>query len=124
VFQGAIALSITPAVCEEPSQAGKEALVVEYLASAPWNLSAFMRDLQRTPFLRDIGTTLMRVAVLVSIEFGYEGRLCLFAVPRARGFYQQCKMFDLGDTLYHNEALRRFEMTVQGATEFMGRSLQ
>lgn len=114
-------LDTAPVACIAEEHRGQMAITVEYLASAPWNISRYMQELQRPPFLRSIGLDLMRVAVTVSMQSGHAGRLSLFGVPKAREFYSgPCHMIDLGAEPHGaDDELFRFEMTEAQAVRFL-----
>ena len=71
------------------------------------------------PRYRGVGSILIRVAIALSEDLGFRGRLGLHSLPQADGFYADtCNMVDLGvDRDYHN--LRYFEMTPECAQAFI-----
>lgn len=72
---------------------------VDYLESAPWNLKSFVE----VPRYIGVGTVLMAEAVRISVEAGFEGRVGLHSLPQAEGFYEKCKLTQLGtDPSYYD----------------------
>ena len=65
---------------------------VEALASAPWNRSA----IERPPFLRGVGRTLLLFARRRSVELGYGGRVGFHSLLEAEGFYRHLQVPDYG----------------------------
>ncbi len=65
---------------------------------------------KRATCYRKAGDLLLRAAILLSRETGWEGRVGLHALPQAESFYRDRHMSDLGiDSAY--QGLRYFEMT-------------
>jgi len=93
----------------------EEVLYVDYIESAPWNL----RELCSQPCFLAIGTSLMMVAILISKEMGFNGRVGLHSLSQSLGFYQQrCGMTSLGqDRLYHS--LEYFEYNLEQAQTWL-----
>jgi hypothetical protein len=120
-IQGALVVSTKPTACKSSEHDGQLGLGIEFLATAPWNIGRFMRPIRRQPFLDLVGPTLMRVAISMSqATQGCEGRLYLYAVPKAETFYSgNCGMIDIGIETHDGEALRRFEMSSDRAAEFI-----
>ena len=94
-------------------QAGKPVLYIEYIESAPWNLSA----LTDRPLFSGVGVALIQVAIQVSANEGFAGRIALHSLPQSQPFYRRF-MHDLGIDLSHTEKLCYFEMTENQAKEF------
>lgn len=94
---------------------GKPLVYVDYLESAPWNVIPFVT----APIFGGIGMVLMRVAVQLSLDEGFQGRVALHALPQAVEFYQdKCGMQGGGnDPQYQN--LPYFEMTRDLAQKFI-----
>ena len=95
--------------------AGKPLVYVDYLEAAPWNV----KPLVESPLFAGIGMLLMRVAVQVSMEEGFRGRVGLHALPQAEDFYRdKCGMACLGaDPDYQN--LPYYELTAEAAKRFV-----
>ncbi len=95
-------------------QAGKDLIYVEFLATAPWN----RKGLTSEPRYQGVGRLLIAVAVELSFQEEFKGRVGLHSLPNADGFYHRvCGMTDLGpDSTYQN--LRYFEMTQEQANAF------
>ena len=103
----------TAHVCRLPEQAGKHLAYVDYVESAPWNRVEVVAD----PRFSGVGTVMIRAAIEVSREEGFQGRIGLHSLPRSEPFYARCGMSDLGiDGNYEN--LKYFEMTPTQATAF------
>lgn len=100
---------------QEPGEAGKPLVYLDYLEVAPWNRP----ELGSTPRLRGVGTALITAAVALSEDEGFKGRIGLHSLPQADDFYRRrCGMTDLGqDAAYQN--LRYFEMTAAQARAFL-----
>ncbi|WP_162660100.1 hypothetical protein [Tuwongella immobilis] len=78
----------------------KHVLYVEHLAAAPGNIDC---ELWRKRF-RFVGQALLAVAVLLSKQYGHEGRLGLHvADDRAFGFYRHISERHCGGNLFHPE---------------------
>ena len=103
----------TAHVCRLPGQAGKHLAYVDYVESAPWNRA----EIANAPRFGGVGSIMIRTAIEVSREEGFQGRIGLHSLPRSEPFYSRCGMTDLGiDGNYEN--LRYFEMTPEQATAF------
>jgi hypothetical protein len=103
----------TAHVCRLPEQTGKHLAYVDYVESAPWNRLEVVAD----PRFSGVGTVMIRAAIEVSREEGFQGRIGLHSLPRSEPFYARCGMSDLGiDGNYEN--LKYFEMTPEQATAF------
>lgn len=59
-------------------------LEIDFMATAPWNIL-----LHQPESLKGAGTTLMEELVKESTDLGFGGRLKLYAIPRARQFYEK-----------------------------------
>jgi hypothetical protein len=62
---------------------GIDCLEIELMATAPWNI---LKNQPET--LKGAGTRLIIELVNESIQLGFAGKLQLYAIPRARQFYQ------------------------------------
>ena len=96
-------------------QQGKHLVYVEFVSTAPWNRPDFCTK----PQYGGVGSTLIRVAVELSQNEGFKGRIGLHALPQAEEFYRKiCGMTDLGsDVSYYG--LSYFEMTEHQAGKFL-----
>jgi hypothetical protein len=93
---------------------GKSLVYIDYLASAPWNRGS----LQEPPMFRAIGTILFSLAVYLSNELGFKGRVALHSLPKAEAFYRSKGMMDGGlDVKYYN--LRYFELATADAQQII-----
>ena len=97
-------------------QFNKPIVYVDYLATAPWNRTA----VQIPPRYRGVGSVFMAVAIQLSLDMNYRGRIGLHALPAAEPFYQNtCGMTALGrDMTCQN--LMYYEMTEAQAMLFHG----
>jgi hypothetical protein len=87
---------------------------VDYLESAPWNVSSLMPK----PRFRSVGTTLLRVAIQHGMTIGCEGRLGLHSLPQAESFYTHFGMTNCGaDDAYYG--LTYFEILPEQAIELV-----
>jgi len=101
--------------CQIASQKGKDLVYVHFLAAAPWNLPSIVAE----PRFSLVGSILLAVAVNLSIEAEFQGRIGLHSLRQSEDWYRNaCGMTDLGpDHTVHN--LRYFEMTPEQASEFL-----
>lgn len=91
-LQGLMLLDLTK-YSKLPSQVGRHIAYVAFVATAPWNRPDFVEH----PRFRGVGLALMRVAVEVSREESFRGRVGLHSLPQACQFYREvCGMSDLG----------------------------
>lgn len=63
---------------------------VEALVTAPWN----RRRLEKPPYLRGVGRTLLLFARQRSLELGFGGRVGLHALPGSEAFYHRNQMLE------------------------------
>jgi hypothetical protein len=112
--QGLMILDMTKQLARLPSQAEKPLGYIEFLATAPWNRKA----VTGTPAFRGVGGALMHVAIQVSIEDEFQGRIGLHSLPRANDFYEKvCGMTHVGPDP-KKQGLCYFEMTPEQAKRF------
>jgi hypothetical protein len=111
--QGLMMLDLTKS-SRLSSQAGKPLVYVEFLATAPWN----RKELTTSPVFRGVGSVLIYVAIQVSLEEQFHGRIGLHSLPRANDFYQNvCGMTLVGPDP-QKQNLCYFEMTRDQAKRF------
>lgn len=93
----------------------KPLVYVDYLESAPWNV----QPLTDTPIFSGVGLVLIRAAVQLSLEEGFQGRVALHSLKQAEKFYREkCGMQSCGkDEDYHG--LEYFELTREQAKIFI-----
>lgn len=104
-------------------ESGKQALYVDYLATAPWNRPHPVAP-DEARRLRGAGEILIHAAARLSLEedLGLEGRVSLHALPNAREFYQNAVgMRDFGPDA-HYQGLHYFEMTRLLSEAYLARS--
>ena len=95
---------------------------IDYLSTAPWNYEMFLSRIGERSRFRGCGTILMAVAVTLSQELGYNGRVGLHSLVEAEGFYSHvCRMTNMGIDMGRG-GFRYFEMTPGQANDFMQRS--
>ncbi len=103
----------TQGFAREPSQKGKPLVLIELLATAPWNRPT----LAATPRFKGIGRLLLAAAISLSMHEEFGGRIGLHALPQADEWYRvNCGMTDLGMDDNH---MRYFEMTDTQARAFL-----
>jgi hypothetical protein len=84
---------------------------------APWNWT--IEEIGQQPQFKGIGSTLIREAVLLSLEEEFEGRVGLHSLPKAEWFYaNRCGMEALGRDAAKQD-LVYFELTKEGAQRFL-----
>jgi hypothetical protein len=110
-LQGLIAVAARPRYAA--LLPGSEALYVDYIESAPWNLKA-----TGTPKYKGVGAVLLADAIRRSQELGHGGRIGLHSLDSAADWYRGRGMTDLGkDYIYYD--LRYFEYTSGAATAWL-----
>jgi len=99
------------------SQKGKPLVYIEFLETAPWNRVT----LTGQPRYKRVGPALVDVAIQLSMNEGFHGRVGLHSLPQSDDWYRGiCGMTDLGkDPKKQN--LRYFEMTIEQARAFLGK---
>jgi hypothetical protein len=90
---------------------------IEFLATAPWN----RRELCNPRRFAGVGTILAEIAIQLSLDYEFGGRIGLHALPRAADFYRNVlHMTELGpDPDPQHQNLIYFEMTSQQASRFL-----
>ena len=112
--QGLMILN-TLASCRLSCQKNKPLVYIEFLETAPWNRTTLTKE----PRFKRVGPVLMNVAIQVSVQEQFGGRIGLHSLPQADGWYRgKCRMEDLGPD-GHKQNLRYFEMTVEQARTFL-----
>lgn len=99
---------------------GQELVYVHYLESAPWNWE--LPQVQQVAKYRGVGSQLMELSVLWSVQLGFQGRVGLHALPQAEDFYRRrCGMTDLGQDPDRDRyrGMHYFEFTVDQAKQFL-----
>jgi hypothetical protein len=96
---------------------GLELVYIEYLATAPWNRHGFTSE----PLYKGVGQILLAVAVSLSVDLGFRGRIGLHSLPQSEEWYRTiCRMTDLGiDKDYPPGILHYFEFTEAQASSFI-----
>ena len=96
------------------SQAGKPLVYVEFLATAPWN----RKELTSSPVFRGVGSVLVYVAIQLSLDEQFHGRIGLHSLPRANDFYQNVCGLTLVGPDPQKQDMCYFEMTPDQAKRF------
>lgn len=98
-------------------QKGKPLVYIEFLETAPWNRTTLTKEAR----FRRVGPVLVSVAIQVSVQEKFGGRIGLHSLPQSDAWYRdRCRMEDLGPD-EHKQGLRYFEMTVERAQAFLGK---
>ncbi len=89
---------------------------IEYLETAPWNRNSITGETAR---YTGCGSIMLKAAIELSKQEGFQGRVGLHSLPQANNFYgNKVGMIDLGiDDDY--QGLRYFEMTPDIAETFI-----
>jgi hypothetical protein len=96
---------------------GRPLAYVDYLQTAPWNDG----DLVDKPRFGAVGSHLLDGAVKLSLDLEYAGRIGLHSLPASEGFYRRLGLtaVEVERQDRHALGLWYFEMTKQGAEEFL-----
>jgi len=113
--QGLIMLNSNNYFSRLDSDRTKPLMYVSYIETAPWNA----RQYTDAPRFKGIGVKLMHLAIRMSREYGFDGRVGLHSLPQTIGFYSRtCKMEAFGQDS-NCENLEYFEMTTTSAMSFL-----
>ena len=94
---------------------GKPLVYVDFLESAPWNVVPLVKE----PLFVGVGMVLMRVAVQLSLDEGFHGRVGLHALPQSESFYRdKCGMHGCGVDPHYQD-LPYYELTRDRAQKFI-----
>lgn len=100
--------------CRLEENSGQKLVYIDLVATAPWNRPAFVD----VPRYRGVGSMMIKAAIELSDEQGYNGRIGLHSLESATWFYERCGMETTGrDPEYEN--LPYYEMTAESATKFL-----
>lgn len=114
-MQGLMLVATAGYVCRIPEQQNRDAVYVDYIATAPWNSPS----ITESPRFGMVGRVLIAAAIQLSLDEGFKGRLGLHSLPQAEEFYRaQCGRTDLGADK-RKQNLRYFEMTPEQAADFL-----
>jgi hypothetical protein len=103
------------------TQKGHALTYVDMIAAAPWNRASFKKHKTR---FTGVGSVLINVAIQVSIDCGFEGRIGLHSLKQSEKWYRDhCGMTDIGID-QHKQGLRYFEMTPAQAKTFIASTQQ
>lgn len=104
--------------CRVHNDKGKELIYVDYVETAPWNITEYMAALGREAKYSRVGTRLMQAAVQLSLDGELKGRVGLHWLPKAENFYRKLGMTEVGrDAKKQN--LLWLEFTPSAAQDFM-----
>lgn len=97
-----------------PETRGLPLVKVEFLATAPWNRASCIER----PLYSGVGRQLLSVAIQLSRDEEFQGRIALTSLPDAETFYFKCGMrsFPPEEVDY---GLTYFEMTSQQSEVFL-----
>lgn len=100
-----------------PEQRGQEVVYIEFLATVPWN----RKEICNPRRFAGVGTILIEIAVELSLNYEFGGRIGLHSLPNAVEFYRNTlQMTELGpDTDPQHQNLIYFEMTSKQASRFL-----
>jgi hypothetical protein len=88
---------------------GKRLVYITRLVTAPPNRI----EIQNPPRFKGVGTVLLRLARIRSVELGYGGRIGLHSLPNSFRFYERINMINCGkdtdDGDNDNDELTYFE---------------
>ena len=90
ITQGLMMLEVSNHYSKNSPQ--QKIVYVDFLSTAPWNRTS----LKNPPDYKGVGSTLLSFAKQRSREIGYEGRVGLHALPKAKKFYQKKGMINFG----------------------------
>ncbi|MEO7720105.1 MAG: hypothetical protein ABIY70_28280 [Capsulimonas sp.] len=97
----------------------KPIIHIDFLCVAPWNLAELLGTSGKTPRFKSVGRVLMQIAVDLSFENGYRGRVGLYALPQAESFYEKCGMIPMDRECDH-ECLCYYELIPSAAEVLRG----
>ena len=112
-WQGLAIVDLSMHVAHLEPDAGKPLVYVVFLESAPWNL----RNMVDEPRYGRIGVRLIEAAIRLSMSEDFKGRVGLYALPQAEGFYRKCGMVCVEGMAYRGMNL--FELTRDAAAAFL-----
>lgn len=100
-----------------PATRGECIVYVDYLQTAPWN---WKRDWQPNPQFRGLGTMMLQVAIQLSLELDFDGRVGLHSLRDSEDFYRRRGMTEFWrDPDY--DYLMYFEMTAIQAANLLNK---
>jgi hypothetical protein len=109
--QGLMLLTTADHAARLPDDQNKPLVYIEYVESAPWNVE----PLAEKPRYVGVGKQLIRAAVEMSHEIGFQGRIGLHSLPQSENFYEQkCGMIRMGPDIDY-QGLEYLEMTCEQA---------
>ena len=101
---------------DEKGRDGQLLSYVEFLEVAPWNRP---EHVQMSKF-RGVGLALINVAIQLSVDEGFKGRMGLHSLPQSEDFYRKVVgMHDHGADAGYPAKLCYFELTEVNALAFV-----
>lgn len=112
--QGLMIVDTATMFCQVEGQKGKPLVYVHYVSTAPWNLPS----VTDRPIYAGVGSVLIAVAVQLSIDEEFQGRVGLQALPQAVEFYRRLGFSHIGES--GKPPLPYFELTEEAARRLLG----
>jgi hypothetical protein len=84
---------------------GKPLVYIDFLETAPWN-----RDSLAEPRFRGVGSVMLAVAIQLSLDEGFHGRIGLHSLPQSEAWYSKRGMTNFGPDPHYPHNLTYFEM--------------
>ncbi len=101
--------------CKMHQQKNMPMVYIELLTVAPWNRTQLEKNIN----YKYIGKVLIAVAISLSIEEDFEGRIGLHSLPQACEYYEEkVNMTNLGPDSSHQD-LSYYEMNSEQAKQFL-----
>jgi len=96
-----------------PPHKGREIVLVDLLATAPWNRHKTVEK----PKYKGVGQILIGTAIGLSLDSGFEGRIGLDSLPQSESWYRDHGFTDV--EFDYAKKMRYFEMTAAQAAAFI-----
>lgn len=101
---------------DDKGRTGQGLVYVEFLEAAPWNRPEHVQS----PKYRGVGRALLTVAIQLSLDEEYKGRIGLHSLPQSMEFYRTAvNMHDHGPDESYPSQLSYFELDATGAQAFI-----
>ncbi len=94
---------------------GESIVYVDYVSTAPWN---WKRLWQPNPPFKGLGTIMLQVAIRLSLDLEFDGRIGLHSLQDAEGFYRRREMTEFWPDPDYGY-LTYFEMTASQAAKLL-----
>lgn len=113
-LQGLMLVNLTKLTARLSSQRGKDLAYIEFVSTAPWNRP----EISGVQQFHGVGLNMIRAAIELSRNEGFQGRIGLHSLGQAARFYREsCGMTPLGRDPHYDD-LDYFEMTPSQADGF------